>query len=195
MSISVDDAQSTELLWIVDEADEVIGQATRTEVHARRSWHRQSYVLLFNFRGDLLIQKRSSDRKFDPNKWTTSVSGHVIGGDSYLISAQRETLEELGIELGNLKYLGKVLAFSEAAGEICGGPSAVYTIVEDIPVQAFNRQEAEIEKVAYVDPRRIRRAIDGLEILVLEDEIIHFAEDFAPVFDLFWNIQNEVTEI
>ena len=46
---------SEEIFDIVNERDEVIGQAPRKEVHARGLWHRAIHVLVFNSRGDFLL--------------------------------------------------------------------------------------------------------------------------------------------
>ncbi|MEJ0091140.1 MAG: hypothetical protein WDM80_15525 [Limisphaerales bacterium] len=50
---------SEEIFDIVNERDEVIGQAPRKEVHARGLWHRAVHVLVFNARGEVFLQKRS----------------------------------------------------------------------------------------------------------------------------------------
>ena len=50
---------SEEIFDIVNERDEVVGQNTRREVHARGLWHRAVHVLVFNARGEVFLQKRS----------------------------------------------------------------------------------------------------------------------------------------
>ena len=44
---------SEEIFDIVNERDEVVGQNTRREVHARGLWHRAVHELVFNARGAL----------------------------------------------------------------------------------------------------------------------------------------------
>lgn len=48
-----------EVFDVVDEADEVTGQATRREVHERNLLHRAVHVFVVNRHGELLLQKRS----------------------------------------------------------------------------------------------------------------------------------------
>lgn len=50
---------SQELLDIVNENDEVIGQATRGEIHAQGLLHRIIDIWFYNKNGEVLMQKRS----------------------------------------------------------------------------------------------------------------------------------------
>jgi isopentenyl-diphosphate delta-isomerase type 1 len=95
-----------ELLDIVDNNDVVIGQATRGECHANTALvHRAAHVLVFNRSGELLLQKRSAAKDIQPDKWDTSVGGHLALGESYLAAAYREMAEELGLTGLPLTYL------------------------------------------------------------------------------------------
>ncbi|MCE7861474.1 MAG: NUDIX hydrolase, partial [Chloroflexi bacterium CFX2] len=53
---------SDEQLDVVNDKDEVIGQASRSDVHRRGLQHRGVHVFLFDAQGEMLIQKRSADR-------------------------------------------------------------------------------------------------------------------------------------
>ena len=48
--------------------------------------------------GELLFQKRSPNKKVNPNKWTRT-GGHVDSGETPLIGIQRETEEEIGVKI------------------------------------------------------------------------------------------------
>jgi isopentenyldiphosphate isomerase len=88
-----------ELLEIVNERGEIIGVAPRSEIHGDPSlMHRVVHVLVFNRRGDLLLQKRSVKKDVAPGRWDTSVGGHVDPGETLEEAASREVFEELGIE-------------------------------------------------------------------------------------------------
>jgi isopentenyldiphosphate isomerase len=52
---------------IVNEKDEIIGQASRPEVHAKNLFHRASHVWIFNSKGEMLLQKRSTNKDTFPN--------------------------------------------------------------------------------------------------------------------------------
>jgi 16S rRNA (adenine1518-N6/adenine1519-N6)-dimethyltransferase len=90
--------KSGEIFNVVDEHDEVTGQATRGEVHAQGLLHRAVHVLVFNKRGDVLLQQRSMLKDAHPGVWDSSVSGHLDAGEAYETAAVRELAEEMGID-------------------------------------------------------------------------------------------------
>lgn len=90
--------KSGEIFDVVDEHDEVTGQATRGEVHTQGLLHRAVHVLVFNKRGDVLLQQRSMLKDAHPGVWDSSVSGHLDAGEAYETAAIRELAEEMGID-------------------------------------------------------------------------------------------------
>lgn len=86
-----------EIVDLVDENDNVIGERLKSECHQTGLWHRVAAVFVFNSKGELLLQKRGQNVR-RPNLLTSSAGGHLHKGDSYEDGAKRELLEELGIE-------------------------------------------------------------------------------------------------
>ncbi len=89
----------SEVLDIVNDKDEVIGQADRDEVHRIGLVCRLAYVCFYTANRDVILQKRSLTKKNDPGKLTTATSGHVASGQNYVDAAVREVLEETGVEV------------------------------------------------------------------------------------------------
>jgi isopentenyldiphosphate isomerase len=108
---------SNEIFDVVDEADQIIGQATRSEVHARKLRHRAVHILLFNEAGELFIQKRSENKDTFPGRQDSSASGHLSSGETYDACAVRELAEELGIIVGGLKRHFKIEACGQTGWE------------------------------------------------------------------------------
>jgi len=102
---------------VVNEADEVIGRATRGEVHAKGLMHRAVHVLVFNRRRELFLQKRSRLKDVHPGTWDSSAAGHLEPGEAYAAAAQRELAEELGIEDAELQEAGKLSPTAELGWE------------------------------------------------------------------------------
>jgi len=72
-----------EIFDVVNERDEVVGQAPRREVHARSLKHRAVHILVFNARGQVFLQKRSLKKDLHPGVWDSSTSGHLDTGEDY----------------------------------------------------------------------------------------------------------------
>ena len=86
-----------EYLEIVNEANQVIGEASRFEIHQKGLRHRSVHIFIFNSRGDLYLQLRAPHKDQYPDHWDSSAAGHTDPGESPQETAQRELLEELGL--------------------------------------------------------------------------------------------------
>ncbi len=93
------DAQDVhgEIFDVVDENDRVTGQASRHEVHRKKSLHRAVHIFVFNEAGELFLQRRSKWKDMHPLRWDSSAAGHVNTGQTYDETAPREIEEELGV--------------------------------------------------------------------------------------------------
>lgn len=99
-----------EVFEVVDVNDQVVGQATRREVHKNKNLiHRSVAVAIFNNNNKLFLQRRSQSKDTDALLWTISCTGHVQKSESYEATARRELKEELGIENVSLNFLAKYL--------------------------------------------------------------------------------------
>ena len=83
---------------LVDENDTEIGSMEKLEAHKQGLLHRAFSILLFNSKGELLIQQRSSEKYHSPNLWTNTCCSHPRPGESVVDAAHRRLLEEMGIQ-------------------------------------------------------------------------------------------------
>jgi isopentenyldiphosphate isomerase len=85
-----------ELVDVVDENDNVIGQEMKSVCHAKHILHRTTTILVFKDSSlkETLIQKRSLDKEIAPGLLSFT-GGHLKAGDTYLSGAKRELQEEL----------------------------------------------------------------------------------------------------
>lgn len=158
-----------EIFDVVNERDEVVGQAPRKEVHARGLWHRAVHVLVFNSRGEVFLQKRSMLKDTAKGKWDSSSSGHVDTGEAYDECAVRELREEIGLSVAQPpRRLFKIDACKETGWEFCW----VYRCESEGP---FTLHPEEIETGGWFAPA------------FLAKWVIEKPEDFAPAFLLIWN--------
>jgi len=82
--------------------------ASRDKIHEKGLWHRSVYVCVLSNKGEILLQRRSKNKKNWPCLWDISVGGHISAGDSSSLSAIREVEEEIGLTITqeDLEYLG-----------------------------------------------------------------------------------------
>ena len=144
---------SEEIFDVVNDRDEVIGQAPRAEVHRRKLKHRAVHVLVFNSRGELFLQKRSMLKDCFPGTWDSSASGHLDQGEHYDACAVREVNEELGVQLpATPDRLFRIEACEETGQEFVW----VYQCRHEGP---FNLHPEEIERGGWFVPAEITQWI------------------------------------
>jgi isopentenyl-diphosphate delta-isomerase type 1 len=140
---------SEEIFDVVNERDEVIGRAPRSEVHRRKLNHRAVHVLVFNARGELYLQKRSMQKDCFPGAWDSSAAGHLGQGEAYDACAMREVREELGVQLAEVpERLFKVEACADTGHEFVW----VYQCRHEGP---FTLHPEEIERGGWFTPAAV----------------------------------------
>jgi isopentenyldiphosphate isomerase/intracellular septation protein A len=87
-----------ELLPLVDESGKVIGTAKRADCHKGPGrLHPVVHLQVFDGRGSMYLQKRSSAKLIQPGKWDSAVGGHVAAGEDLDDALTREMREEIGV--------------------------------------------------------------------------------------------------
>ncbi|WP_141593561.1 NUDIX domain-containing protein [Myxococcus sp. AB056] len=86
-----------ELIDVIDPQGQVVGSAPRDQIYGQKLPHRIVHVMV-EHDGKVFLQRRSRHMTFMPGHLCTSAGGHVSAGEAPLEAAQRELLEELGLE-------------------------------------------------------------------------------------------------
>lgn len=84
---------------LVDENDSPIGTMEKLEAHQKGVLHRAFSVLLFNSKGELLIQKRSGNKYHSAGLWTNTCCSHPRPDETLTDAAKRRLREEMGIDV------------------------------------------------------------------------------------------------
>ena len=154
-----------EIVAIVDEDNHVVGSAARREMRARRLPHRSTYILVFNSRGEVYVQKRTLTKDVFPGYYDPAAGGVVLAGESYIDGACRELEEEMGIRDAPLQSLFEFY-HADTHSRVWG---AAYRCVYD---GAVTLQEEEVESGAFMAVDRVFEAAatepftpDGLYVL------------------------------
>lgn len=138
---SAESTPADEILDIVDENDEVVGQYPRGEAYARGLRHRCVFIQARDARGRIFVHRRTPTKLVFPSLYDMFVGGVVGAGESYDGAALREAEEELGVTgLPRPEPLFKFL-YDNGAGQSWW--SAVYEVRCDLPVHP------QVEEVAW----------------------------------------------
>ena len=113
-----DEAQATlmaEAVIHVTEHDEVVGPMSKLEAHQGSGhFHRAFSVLLFNTKGEMLLQQRSADKVTFPSVWANACCSHPLhspeemeenGAMGVKRAAVRKLEQELGIDPSSLSLI------------------------------------------------------------------------------------------
>lgn len=87
-----------EYVILVDEQDHEIGQSGKMEAHELGLLHRAFSILIFNSKGELLLQQRAAHKYHSPLLWTNSCCSHQRPGEQTLAAAKRRLQEEMGLQ-------------------------------------------------------------------------------------------------
>ena len=137
-----------EILDIVDENNELTNdKATRQYVHENNLWHRHVSCWIINEEGKILLQKRSANKKKNPNMWSKT-GGHVEAGEKPIDALKREIREEIGINITdkNITLTG-IYKSNDPNNKYF---SYDYIIKLKNNVEKYNLQIDEVSEVKYI---------------------------------------------
>lgn len=143
--VSFDD----EPLILVDSSNQVLGYESKQQAHDGDGvLHRAFSIFLFNSKGDVLLQQRSSEKRLWPLYWSNSCCSHPRKGEQDLEAANRRIVEELGVG-PSLEFLFRFeyQASYGAVGsehELC----SIYAAHCDQPVQVNVNEVADCRFIA-----------------------------------------------
>ncbi len=86
----------SETVILVDAADRPIGTQEKLAAHLIPQRHRAFSILIFNEKGETLIQRRALEKYHSPGLWANSCCGHPRPGEEVEEAAKRRLGEELG---------------------------------------------------------------------------------------------------
>lgn len=88
-----------EQVVLVNESDQEIGTMEKMEAHRTGTLHRAFSILLFNSKGEVLLQKRARTKYHSGGLWTNTCCSHPWPGESMLVAVRRKLIHEMGIDV------------------------------------------------------------------------------------------------
>ena len=138
-----------ELVKVIDmngnETGEVID---KIEAHNQNLLHLLVAAFILNNKKQILLQKRSSTKKYDPNKWGLC-SGHVKSTESIEDAIVREIKEEIGLYVPEheLNYFEQELILRNNNSHLVHH----FYVIVDKPESFFTPQLEEVSEVKWFD--------------------------------------------
>lgn len=159
-----------ELIDIVDENGNFTGEVLEKEIaHDRNLLHNEIACFVINSNKEILLQKRSMNKRFNPGKWGLC-AGHVDSGESLEDATIREIKEEIGLDV----TVDELHTFTEREVNIKEKNSHIayfYYLVTDKKEDEFVIQEEELSEVKWFNVDYI------IELVEKEDTSTVFTKD------------------
>ena len=95
-----------EIIDIYSRDGKYLWTATKSACHSKNPgfYHKPVWIWIINDKQEILVQRRTANKKIEPNKWDSSCAGHVIAWENTIDGAIREVYEELGVETKKKNY-------------------------------------------------------------------------------------------
>ena len=161
-----------ELLILVDGNDNEKGYDTKDVCHNDAGiLHRAFSIFIFNDKKELLLQKRSGEKRLWPLFWSNSCCSHPRKGESYEYATARRLQEELGLKT-NLTYLYKFQYQAQYKNE--GSENELCSVFIGKSNKAPVVNDTEIAEWKYI-------SLDELDAQLAENPDV-----FTPWFKMEW---------
>lgn len=150
--------KDVELIEIVDEGGKYTGRILpREEIHKRNFLHNEVACFIINDNKEILLEKRSPNKKYSPNKYGLC-AGHVMVGESLKTALVREIEEEIGIKVNedDLVSFGEKEYIREVTNSHI---TYFYYIRLNLKESDFTIQEEELTEVKWFKIEEIKELV------------------------------------
>jgi len=172
-----------ELIDIYDELNNFTGKKLmKSEAHKTGLWHRAIHLIVYNSKGDILLQKRASDKLVYPDLWDISAAGHISSGETAENTVVREAFEEIGLNVlsENLEFVS-ILKINVLTDKVNNNEFAyVFLLKFDGEVSDLKFIDGEVQEIKFISLKE------------LEKEVINNYSIFCPHGNYWLDIVNAV---
>jgi len=141
----------------VDHDDREIGFLSKAESHDGGGvLHRAFSLFLFNADGELLLQKRGSDKRLWPGFWSNSCCSHPRRGETMEVATRRRLRDELNIE-SQLEFIYKFFYTAEFGAD--GSENELCHVYLGRIGDSVRPNDREIDSIRYELPQDLTREL------------------------------------
>ena len=167
-----------EIVDIYDGKKNKTGKTVERNTKPKLGEYRLSiHIWITNSKGELLIQRRSANKKMFPNMWNET-GGAASTGETSEMTCAREFEEELGVKpnMGKAELIGSIKRKYDYVD--------VWHIEQDIDLNAIKMQEDEVSEVKYVTIDELKKIIENKE----------FVPTIGPSLNMFLTYMDMIKE-
>ncbi len=81
---------------LVDRLDNVVGEMEKMQAHYDGALHRAFSIIIFNDKGEMLLQRRALSKYHSPGLWTNACCSHPQLNEAYKEGAEERLMAEMG---------------------------------------------------------------------------------------------------
>lgn len=164
------------MVVLLDDAGRPIGEAPKAGVHTQDTpLHLAFSCYLLNGLGELLLTRRSPEKKTWPSVWTNSFCGHPAPGENPEDAVLRRARYELGAEVGRIELVLPSFRYRAVdpsgivENEIC--PVYVARILGPLRPNPF-----EVADYAWMTPGLLAQALERTPAVFSPWLVLQFAQ-------------------
>ena len=125
--------------------------------HKKGLWHKAVAVFIINSKKQVLLQKRSKNKKMWPDMWDISAGGHVLTGEFGFQAIIREIKEELGLSVKKeeIIFIGCSPSINKKGDILNKHFNEYYIVTKDIDEKNLSLQKEEVSEVKWIKKEEI----------------------------------------
>ena len=167
-----------EIVDIYDGKKNKTGKTVERNTKPKLGEYRLSiHIWITNSKGELLIQRRSANKKIFPNMWNET-GGAASTGETSEMTCAREFEEELGVKpnMNKAELIGSIKRKYDYVD--------VWHIEQDIDLHDIKMQKDEVSEVKYVTIDELKKIIENKE----------FVPTICPSLNMFLTYMETIKE-